>query len=299
MKLTSLEVFSNTVHVITGWCTSSGPTEGCWPRNLWWQWLLSSYIARVHSTQEQFRPCYTYKVSKAYRYSSSQSYLPHRYENSHAIWDHTCHPTEVTFPPLPQLKLGLLTKWVTGLTCDNDLTSWFFSFILLFLMFSYIYCYVFCFIITLYLLQELLYCAFSALMLLVGRQEGHPACKKLSSGALAWLSVWSKVQTCISPSWCHCHSLSLASLKYRLVLPFWYWLTWVDPEKGPLNLNVCVCVCVTAVLFFASCDGGFCRQWLEIQQYRKRARKVVDRKASKGRKTRQVLIADRFGIKWK
>jgi len=39
--------------------------------------------------------------------------------------------------------------------------------------------------------------AFSALMLLVGRQEGHPACKKLSGGVLAWLSVWSEVQTCI------------------------------------------------------------------------------------------------------
>jgi len=25
----------------------------------------------------------------------------------------------------------------------------------------------------------------------VGRQEGHPACKKLSGGVLAWLSVWS------------------------------------------------------------------------------------------------------------
>ena len=42
--------------------------------------------------------------------------------------------------------------------------------------------------------------AFSALMLLVGRQEGHPACKKLSSGVLGWLSVWSQVQTCIWPS---------------------------------------------------------------------------------------------------
>jgi len=31
-------------------------------------------------------------------------------------------------------------------------------------------------------------CAFSALTLLVGRQEGHPACKKLSGGMLAWLS---------------------------------------------------------------------------------------------------------------
>ena len=41
--------------------------------------------------------------------------------------------------------------------------------------------------------------AFSALMLLVGRQEGHPACKKLSGGVL--------------------------------VLPFCYRLTWVVPNK--------------------------------------------------------------------
>ena len=41
------------------------------------------------------------------------------------------------------------------------------------------------------------YIAFSALTLLVGRQKGHPACKKLSGGVLAWLSVWSEVQTCI------------------------------------------------------------------------------------------------------
>ena len=76
---------------------------------------------------------------------------------------------------------------------------------------------------------------FSALTLLVGRQEGHPACKKLSGGVLAWLSVWSEVQTCIWPSWSHCHSLSLASVKSRLVLPFWYRLTRVVPDKGPLN----------------------------------------------------------------
>ena len=42
--------------------------------------------------------------------------------------------------------------------------------------------------------------AFSALTLLVGRQEGHPARKKQSGGVLAWLSVWSEVQTCIRPS---------------------------------------------------------------------------------------------------
>ena len=74
--------------------------------------------------------------------------------------------------------------------------------------------------------------AFNALTLLVGWQEGHLACKKLSGGVLAWLSVWSEVQTCIWPSGFHCHSLSLASVKSRLVLPFLYGLTRVVPDKG-------------------------------------------------------------------
>jgi len=55
-------------------------------------------------------------------------------------------------------------------------------------------------------------CLRCALMLLVGQQEGHPACKKLS----------------------------LASVKSRLVLPFWYRHTWVVPEKGLLNRCVYV-----------------------------------------------------------
>jgi len=42
--------------------------------------------------------------------------------------------------------------------------------------------------------------SFSALTLLVGQQEGHPACKKLSGVVLAWLFVWSDVQICIWPS---------------------------------------------------------------------------------------------------
>ena len=37
-------------------------------------------------------------------------------------------------------------------------------------------------------------CALSALTLLVGRQEEHPACKKLSGEVLVWLPVWSEVQ---------------------------------------------------------------------------------------------------------
>jgi len=47
--------------------------------------------------------------------------------------------------------------------------------------------------------------AFSALTLFVGHQEQR-TWKIERWGALAWLSVWSKVQMiCISSSWCHCH----------------------------------------------------------------------------------------------
>ena len=78
--------------------------------------------------------------------------------------------------------------------------------------------------------------AFSALMLLVGRQEGHPACKKRV------VSCW---RGCLSGAWCRLaygpadatatHSPSLALVKSRLVLPFWYRPTRVVLEKGPLN----------------------------------------------------------------
>jgi len=57
-----------------------------------------------------------------------------------------------------------------------------------------------CCVVAAYLVNKYYYyyyhcliCAFSALTLLVGRQEGHPACKKLSGGVLAWLSVWSRL----------------------------------------------------------------------------------------------------------
>ena len=82
-------------------------------------------------------------------------------------------------------------------------------------------------------------------------RKGIRAVKKLSGGVLAWLSVWSEVQTCIWPSWCHCHSLSLASVKSRLVLPFWYWLTWLVPRKRAVimtdrrkHTRVSVCTCI-------------------------------------------------------
>ena len=50
------------------------------------------------------------------------------------------------------------------------------------------------------------------------------------AGIIIWLERGANLH-----SGCHYHSLSLASVKSRLVLPFWYRLTWVVPDKGPLN----------------------------------------------------------------
>ena len=66
----------------------------------------------------------------------------------------------------------------------------------------------------------------------LGGRKGIRPVKNWGAGVV----VWSEVQTCIRPSWCHCHSLSLASVKSRLVLPFWYRLTRLVPEKRPLNV---------------------------------------------------------------
>ena len=82
---------------------------------------------------------------------------------------------------------------------------------------------------------------------------------KNSGGVLAWLSVWSEVQTCTWPSWCHCHSLSFASVKSRLFfLPFWYWPNRLVPEKGLLN----VCCCARCLLPLACGHGSFLLWWI-------------------------------------
>jgi len=81
-------------------------------------------------------------------------------------------------------------------------------------------------------------------MLLVGRQEGHLACKKTE-----WWGAG--VVICLERG----ADLHMAQLMPRLLtvscfskiqigLPFWYRLTGVVPEKGPLN--GCVCMCVKA-----------------------------------------------------
>jgi len=55
-------------------------------------------------------------------------------------------------------------------------------------------------------------------MLLVGRQEGHPACKETEWWGDGMVISLGEVQICIWPSWCHCHSLSLAAVN-----PDWFY----------------------------------------------------------------------------
>ena len=76
--------------------------------------------------------------------------------------------------------------------------------------------------------------------------------KNLSGGMLAWLSVWSEVQTCIWPSWCHCHSLSLASVKKNHIgFTFLVSAHPGSPRKRAVK-RVCVCHSCEVTL----CDPG-------------------------------------------
>ena len=81
-----------------------------------------------------------------------------------------------------------------------------------------------------------------------------------------WGAGWSEVQTCIWPSWCHCHSLSLASVKSTLVLPFWYRLTCHLDSPGKRAVKrVCVCVepCMMTSQQDATCSWNLeaCSYW--------------------------------------
>jgi len=78
-------------------------------------------------------------------------------------------------------------------------------------------------------------CTFSALTLLVGQQGGHPACKKQEwwgAGVVVCLDQGADLhmaQLMPLPLTVSCFTNS------RLVLPLWYRLTRVVPEKGPLS----------------------------------------------------------------
>ena len=85
-------------------------------------------------------------------------------------------------------------------------------------------------------------------MLLVVRQEGHPACKKLSDGVLAWLSVWSELQTCIWPSGCYWHSVSCFS---EIQIGFTF-LVPADPGTGSPGQRAIKRGCVCVLLLFST-----------------------------------------------
>jgi len=95
------------------------------------------------------------------------------------------------------------------------------------------------------------YYCYSALMLLVGRQEGHPACKKLSGGVLAWLSLKRGADLHIVQLMLLLLTVSCFS-EIQLILPFWFWLTRVVPEKRAVKR---VCVCVLHYSYRPRCNG--------------------------------------------
>ena len=79
--------------------------------------------------------------------------------------------------------------------------------------------------------------AFSALT-----QEGHPACKKLSGGVLAWLSVWSEVQTCIWLSWVMPFPLTVSCFS-KIQIGFTFLVPAHPGSPGQRAVKrVCVCV---------------------------------------------------------
>ena len=92
-----------------------------------------------------------------------------------------------------------------------------------------------------------MFIAFSASTLLVGLQEGHPARKKTER--------WSAGMVICLERGADLHVGQLMPLQLTVScfseipfgLPFWYRLTWVVPDNGPLNGCVCVCVCVSCL----------------------------------------------------
>ena len=89
----------------------------------------------------------------------------------------------------------------------------------------------------------LFYDAFSALTLLVGRQEGHLACKNTewwAAGVVICLERGADLhmaQLMPLPLTVSCFS------EIQIGFTFWYQLTWVVLDKGPLNGCVCAILC--------------------------------------------------------
>ena len=93
-----------------------------------------------------------------------------------------------------------------------------------------------------------MHCAFSALTLLVGRQEGHPACKKLSGGVLSWLVICLErgadlymAQLIPLPLTVSCFS--------KIQIGFYRAMLCIrGTSHGPVSVSVCVCLSQVGVL---------------------------------------------------
>ena len=79
----------------------------------------------------------------------------------------------------------------------------------------------------------------------LGGRKGIRPVKKLSGGVLAWLSVLSELQTCIWPSWCHCHSLSCFSkiqIGFTFLLPAHPGRPGQRAIKRGMYVNTLICI---------------------------------------------------------
>ena len=81
--------------------------------------------------------------------------------------------------------------------------------------------------------------AFDALMLLVGRQGGHPACKKLSGVVICHERGADLHMAQLMPLPLTVSCFSKIQTGFTFLVP----VHLGSPGKGPLNGCVCVCVC--------------------------------------------------------
>ena len=85
--------------------------------------------------------------------------------------------------------------------------------------------------------------------MLVGRQEGHPACKKIEWwGACVVICLERGADLHIAqliplPLTVSCFGKIQIGFTFLVLLPFWCLLTWIVPEKRPLNVCCCCCCC--------------------------------------------------------
>ena len=102
----------------------------------------------------------------------------------------------------------------------------------------------FCYVMLLLFLPSVLWCCWS------GGRKGIRLVKNWVVGCWRGYLSGARCRLAHSPADATATHCLGASVKSRLVYPFWYRPTWVVPEKGPLNGCVCVCVLGLASISF-------------------------------------------------